>query len=50
MAKIKYHIEYKYEGDAWRVYDKTMVKAWADQQENRCKSDHRGAEVRIRKV
>lgn len=39
-------LQYKYPGEHWTEYDRTQVPAWADVQEDRMKSQHKGAEFR----
>jgi hypothetical protein len=45
-----FYIEYKYDGEGWLEYDRTQVENWAKVQSDRCASEHREAEIRVRKV
>lgn len=42
-------IEFKYEGEGWYEYDRTQVPNWAKTQYDRCASEHKNAQVRIKK-
>jgi hypothetical protein len=43
-------IEFKYDGEGWIEYDRTQVPNWAKTQTDRCKSENKDAEVRLRKL